>query len=258
MGANPGVDAGELVAAGQATLRLALWRAIPAGSIPTARLSGRVADARCAEPHHVTTTILLVRHADVYNPRQVFYGRLPRFRISELGVRQAELLAGLLAATPIACFYASPMLRARQTARVLASRHPGAPIRRATDLTEVRTGWMGTSNHVLPARINLYDPPHTEGDETIREVAERVDRLLRRLHRRHRGQTICCVSHGDPIVIAHALYKALPLHLDSIRGSWYPQKCSLTTLSWRAGEDVPSVAYRDVIGELAPELTAPH
>ena len=29
----------------------------------------------------MTTTILLVRHADVHNPEHVFYGRLPRFRI---------------------------------------------------------------------------------------------------------------------------------------------------------------------------------
>jgi broad specificity phosphatase PhoE len=204
------------------------------------------------------TTILFVRHADVHNPEHVFYGRLPRFRISTLGVQQAEFVADLLADTPIACFYASPMLRARQTAKVLASRHAGVPIRQVADLIEVRTGWMGTSNDSLPARINLYEPPHTEGDETIQEVADRVDRQLRRLAGRHRGQTIVCVSHGDPIVIAHALYKGLPLALDSIRGSWYPQKCSLTTLTWADGAHCPDVTYQDVIGELAPELKAPY
>jgi broad specificity phosphatase PhoE len=205
-----------------------------------------------------TSTILLVRHADVHNPEQVFYGRLPRFRISELGQRQAAFTRDYLSDTPIACFYASPMLRARQTAAVLAEAHPGAPIRRASELIEVRTGWMGTSNDVLPARINLYDPPHTSGDETIAEIAQRVDRLLRKLARRHEGQTICCVSHGDPIVVAHALYRGMPLHLDSIRMDWYPQKCSITTLTWKTGASGPSVAYRDVIGELAPELKAPY
>ena len=206
----------------------------------------------------MTTTILLVRHADVHNPGHVFYGRLPRVRISELGQRQAALVRDLLADRPIASFYSSPMLRARLTARILAEAHPGAPIRRAIELVEVRTGWMGAPNAELPARINLYEPPHSPEDETIADVAGRVDRLIRRLARRHRGQTVCCVSHGDPIVIAHALYKRLPLELDSIRMDWYPQKCSLTTLRFEGEASWPTVEYQDVIGELAPELKAPY
>ncbi|HEY3109411.1 MAG TPA: histidine phosphatase family protein [Chloroflexota bacterium] len=206
----------------------------------------------------MTTTILLVRHADVHNPEHVFYGRLPRFRISELGRRQAAFVRDRLADAPIACFYTSPMLRARLTAQVLAEAHPGVPVRRAIELTEVRTGWMGAANASLPARINLYEPPHSQGDETIPEVARRVDRLISRLARRHAGQKICCVSHGDPIVIAHALYKRLPLKLDSIRMDWYPQKGSLTTLRFEAGADWPTVEYIDLIGQLAPELKAPY
>jgi broad specificity phosphatase PhoE len=206
----------------------------------------------------VTTTILLVRHADVHNPDHVFYGRLPRFRISELGRRQAAFVRDYLAGEPIAGFYTSPMLRARLTAAVLAEAHPGAPIRRAIELIEVRTGWMGSANADLPARINLYEPPHSAEDETMDDVARRVDRLLRRLARRHAGQTVCCVSHGDPIVIAHALYRGLPMQLDSIRMDWYPQKCSVTTLRFEDGASAPTVGYRDVIGELAPELKAPY
>jgi broad specificity phosphatase PhoE len=206
----------------------------------------------------VTTTILLVRHADVHNPGRVFYGRLPRFGISELGRRQAAFLRDRLADEPIVAFYSSPMLRARLTASVLAEAHPSAPVRRAIELIEVRTGWMGTSNEHMPARINLYEPPHGPDDETIEDVARRVDRLIRRLARRHAAQTICCVSHGDPIVIAHALYKQLPLELDSIRMAWYPQKCSVTTLRFDEAASSPTVEYFDVIGELAPELKAPY
>jgi broad specificity phosphatase PhoE len=204
------------------------------------------------------TTILLVRHADVHNPGRLFYGRLPRFRISELGRRQAAFLAERLAPRPIAAFYTSPMLRARQTAKILAERHPDAPFREDRRLIEVRTGWMGSVETLIPPVINLYEPPHTEGDETIEEVWRRVDRLIRQLVRRHHGQTVCCVSHGDPVVIAHAGYTGLPLALASIRGGFYPQKCSVTELVFPGGEDQPKVTYRDVIGELAPDLKAPH
>ena len=150
------------------------------------------------------------------------------------------------------------MLRARLTARILAQAHPGVPIRRASELIEVRTGWMGTPNADLPARINLYEPPHGPADETIADVAARVDRLIRRLARRHRGQTVVCVSHGDPIVVAHALYRRMPLVLDSIRMDWYPQKCSITTLTFDGEAGWPEVGYEDVIGERAPELKAPY
>jgi broad specificity phosphatase PhoE len=206
----------------------------------------------------LTTTILLVRHADVHNPRLLFYGRLPRFRLSELGRRQAAFLAEYLRDEPVSRFYTSPMLRARQTAEILAAKHPGATVHRAIELIEVRTGWIGATPEELPERINLYEPRHSPDDETIEQVWRRVDRLLRRLVRRHRGETLCCVSHGDPVVVAHAGYLGLPLTLGSIRGSFYPQKCSLTRLAFDSPEGRPRVDYRDVIGELAPELKAPH
>jgi broad specificity phosphatase PhoE len=206
----------------------------------------------------MTTTILLVRHADVHNPRLLFYGRLPRFRLSELGRRQAAFVAGYLADEPIARFYTSPMLRARQTAAILARKHPHARTHQALDLIEVRTGWMGATPEDLPERINLYEPPHSPDDETIDDVWRRVDRLIRRLARRHRCETVCCVSHGDPVVVAHAGYLGLPLALDSIRGSFYPQKGSVTRLTFDHADATPRVEYRDVIGELAPELKAAH
>jgi broad specificity phosphatase PhoE len=204
------------------------------------------------------TTVLLVRHADVHNPRLLFYGRLPRFRLSELGRRQAAFVAEYLKDEPISRFYTSPMLRARQTAAILAARHPGAPIGRTLDLTEVRTGWIGATPEELPERINLYEPPHSPGDETIEDVWRRVDRLIRRLARRHGGETVCCVSHGDPVVVAHAGYLGMPLGLESIRGSFYPQKGSVTRLTFDDPAGTPRVEYRDVIGELAPELKAAH
>ncbi|HZQ97629.1 MAG TPA: histidine phosphatase family protein [Chloroflexota bacterium] len=203
----------------------------------------------------MSTTILLVRHADVHNPGRLFYGRLPRFRLSDLGRRQASFLADYLKDVPIVAFYTSPMLRARQTARILASRHPGVPLHRATPLIEVRTGWMGRVETDIPPVINLYEPRHSPTDETIQDVWHRVDAFIRRLVRRHHGQIVCLVSHGDPVVVAHAGYLGLPLTLGSIRGSFYPQKCSVTTLAFDGNV---SVAYRDVIGELAPELRAPH
>ncbi len=43
------------------------------------------------------TVVHLLRHGEVYNPQGIFYGRLPGFRLSDLGHRMAERAAGFFA-----------------------------------------------------------------------------------------------------------------------------------------------------------------
>ncbi|ATB35881.1 hypothetical protein CYFUS_001295 [Cystobacter fuscus] len=201
------------------------------------------------------TVVLLVRHADVHNPRQVFYGRLPGFRLSDLGLKQANFLAEHLASEPIRVFYTSPLLRARQTAAVLARRHPGIAIHRVMDLQEVRTRWMGAPVDEVPIFGNLYEPPRDPGDETIAQLAERVSQTLLRIARKHPGQVVCCVSHGDAISSANSLFRGLPPELVSIRGDYSAQQCSVTRLTFTPSSELPVLEYRDVMAELAPELS---
>ena len=204
------------------------------------------------------TTVLLIRHAFVHNPGKVFYGRLPRFRISDLGAKQANFLAEHLASTTIDQIYSSPLLRARQTAAVVAGRQVTHTVRIARALVEVRTGWMGAENHQLPEKINLYEPPHTETDETITDVWTRVSQFVRQIAHRHAGQTVACFSHGDPIVIAGAGFQGHPLTLASIRGPSYPHQCSITKVRFDDSVTPSGVTYLDVIRDLAPELASPY
>src|SRR5439155_19102227 len=44
-----------------------------------------------------TTVVHLLRHGEVYNPDKVLYGRLPGYRLSELGVQMAKAAAEALA-----------------------------------------------------------------------------------------------------------------------------------------------------------------
>jgi broad specificity phosphatase PhoE len=66
------------------------------------------------------TTVHLLRHGEVHNPDHILYGRLPGFRLSDLGVAQAKLAAEYLAQRPIGYIVSSPLERAQQTARPLA------------------------------------------------------------------------------------------------------------------------------------------
>jgi broad specificity phosphatase PhoE len=143
---------------------------------------------------------------------------------------QAERTAQALAAEPVAAIYTSPMLRARQTARVLASRHPEAPVRVSRLLHEIRTPWQGVRWAEIGHDANLFDPrPGHVGDgESMADVADRMERCLRRVVRRHAGHAVVCVSHGDPILIAKARLLGKELTLSSIREGPYPERASVT------------------------------
>ena len=103
------------------------------------------------------TTILLIRHADVHNPGDIVYGRLPRFGLSTVGRVEATRTATALAAEPVVAIYSSPQLRARQTARTIAAVQGDLPIHVSRLLAEVRTGWQGATNEALARRqFNFY------------------------------------------------------------------------------------------------------
>ena len=79
---------------------------------------------RVTEP---TTIVHMLRHGEVYNPEKVLYGRLPGYRLSELGVQMAKAAAEYLAGHDVTYLVASPLERAQQTAEPFAAEF-GLPI----------------------------------------------------------------------------------------------------------------------------------
>jgi broad specificity phosphatase PhoE len=75
----------------------------------------------------VTTRLLLMRHADVENPRGVIYGHLPGFRLSELGRAQAAAVGQSLRDAGIRRIVHSPLDRALETAEIVNAQLP-APV----------------------------------------------------------------------------------------------------------------------------------
>jgi len=156
--------------------------------------------------HLHQTRLYLVRHCQVENPKGVLYGHLPGFHLSELGVRQAHTLGRFFAATPVRQIYASPLERAQETAQIIASHLDGVPVTTTPELTEARFGQylQGVRPRDVIWRrplwlVHMVRPGLLGGDETVAEMAARVEAPLQRLLRDHAGQGGICVSHGDPI-----------------------------------------------------------
>lgn len=182
------------------------------------------------------TTVWLARHGEVRNPRNLLYGRLPRWGLSAEGRRQAEALAGFLADRPLAAIYASPMLRARKTAEVVRAQHPALRVRLTRELIELKSGWEGRPQAELAAiGWDYYANPFHAEDETIEQIRDRMLRWVRRVVRRHAGGEVVGVSHGDPLLVALAALRGLPMELASIRPAEYIPTACVFRLRFDAG-----------------------
>lgn len=153
------------------------------------------------------TRIFLCRHAHPDNPGRVFYGHLPGFGLSTRGVRQALGLGDHLSRYPVQRFYASPLQRAQETASLAASRlGRDVPIETRDQLVEASFGkyLQGVPQHraviVRPLLwVHLARPGALSFDESVAEMAARVDGVCREALDACRGEAAALVSHADPV-----------------------------------------------------------
>ena len=165
-----------------------------------------------------STLVLLVRHGQTPTTGTVLPGRAPDLHLSDAGRAQAEAAAERLQGLPIDALYTSPLERARETAE---------PTERLTSLTaslddgllECDFGeWTGeklTALAKLPQWRTVQQAPSTfrfPGGESFVELQTRMITLMERLRATHRGQTVACFSHADPIKAL--LTHAVGTHLD--------------------------------------------
>ena len=152
------------------------------------------------------TVLYLIRHgateANLARPARI-QGRRHNPPLARLGVRQAEATRDFLAIRPIDHCYCSPLLRAVQTAAIVAAPHGLSP-QPLEALTECDVGrWEGLDwqtirsldsegfqrFHAHPAEFGY------PGGESFRDVYERAMPALDELLRVHCGQSILVVAH---------------------------------------------------------------
>ena len=168
-----------------------------------------------------TTTVLLVRHGSTATTGSVLPGRAAGLHLSQRGRAQAERAAenvASLASAPVA-LYVSPLERTRETAAPFA-RTLGLRARVNRGLLECDFGdWTGRSLATLRRRADWRTVQHAPSafrfpnGESFAEMQRRVWTTIEDLAARHRGQTIICVSHADPIKAAVTYAQGVPLDL---------------------------------------------
>ncbi|MDQ6879924.1 MAG: histidine phosphatase family protein [Candidatus Dormibacteraeota bacterium] len=165
-----------------------------------------------------STRILLIRHADVENPRRLLYGHLDGFQLSALGREQAIGVGDRLRSAGVKRIVHSPLARALETAELINGRlETPATLEAEPELREAEFSryLQGLPYWQIPVRRPLWFVHKAKrgllpGDEPIDKLGGRVLSVMKRLALEHPGETMAIVSHADPLQAAWILLDGRP------------------------------------------------
>jgi phosphoserine phosphatase len=151
----------------------------------------------------ISTHFILIRHGETdWNKEDRFRGRSD-IGLNQAGQEQARVIAACLTGVKIAAVYSSPLPRALQTAAPLAADHQ-LQVEPSADLLDIDFGaWEGLSRDEAQTKFpEQYDlwmkaPGRVRfpGGESVRQVRNRIENMLRELSEDHLGETIVLLSH---------------------------------------------------------------
>jgi probable phosphoglycerate mutase len=189
----------------------------------------------------VPTTIVMVRHGETdWNRENRFQGHADT-ELNEAGREQARMLALELAGETFRAAYSSPLLRAHETALILAARLD-LEVEPADELMEVDVGsWSGLTRTDIEARFpdgfnRWLEYGHGWDDgESYEALGERVVSGLLRIAAAHPLGNVLAVTHGGPIRSALAAAEGVPF--DQARRSIHVvDNCAVVRLVVRDGK----------------------
>ena len=186
------------------------------------------------------TLVLLVRHGVTPTTGVELYGRREGVHLSDKGVEQAQNAGTRIAslAKHVAAVYASPLLRAQQTAGHIAAAMDKT-VTTHEGLNELDVGnWTGRKLAAL-AKLKAWRTVQRypsgfrfPNGESFSEMQTRFVEAVGEIAARHSGKAVVAVAHADPIraYIAHAM----GTHLDLFQRI-VVSPCSVTAVSLGAG-----------------------
>lgn len=182
-----------------------------------------------------TTTFYFIRHGEIDNPQQVYYGRSLDLHLSEEGREQVRITARILkdSGVEVDHIFTSPLSRGVETARIISGGFPSATLIQENDLTDVNIPSLVGKPIALRKKIHAtgideYSGKYVEqGNESREKITGRMVRVFNKINREYGGKTIVIVGHGDPL--RFLLYRlknpegSLP-SIGELIHSYYPNK----------------------------------
>lgn len=155
------------------------------------------------------TRLIIIRHGETkYNVKGLFQGQIDA-ALTDKGKSQAACVAERLKDVTYDILYASPLIRALDTARIIKGSRE-IEINIDNRLMEIKCGrWEGMKiadiqMNNLEMFLKWENEPHLfnlPGAETFAQVYDRVSEFIAEIIRRHQGKTIVIVSHMVAILL---------------------------------------------------------
>jgi broad specificity phosphatase PhoE len=172
-------------------------------------------------PHRssASTTLWLVRHAEVEERYQAVFGGRIDMELSGRGHAQATVLARYLQGKHFEALYASPMKRVQQTLAPLLTNGAPKPIV-VPELREVDFGdWTGLGWSEVQRRFGIspfrwleqLENETIPNAESARSLRARIEPRLRQILETHPGQPVALICHGGVIRMILAILFGWPL-----------------------------------------------
>lgn len=153
------------------------------------------------------TRMIFVRHGQSSgNLEKRFYGHYDG-ALTKMGIEQAKKTAEYLKDTHIDVAYASDLVRAFETGRIIAEPHGLVPTP-DRELRELYAGeWENIPFEELPKRypesirvwVTDIGNSRPDGGESVRELSERIRRAVWRIAEENEGKNVLIATHATPI-----------------------------------------------------------
>jgi len=162
----------------------------------------------------MSTLIHLVRHGEVENPNNIWYGRLEGFVLSERGERQAKALAAYFADRLLKAIYSSPMQRALQTAGPIGETK-GIEVVELPAVIECYTKLEGRPGDYRMFRNPLnvrhfVNPLKPSWGEPYKSIRRRMITAIESIRSENEGNEVAVVTHMTPILVARLWFEGDP------------------------------------------------
>ena len=204
------------------------------------------------------TQVHVLRHGEVFNPEKILYGRLPGYKLSDLGLKMAERAANFFADKNISLVVSSPLERAQQTALPTAKKH-NLEIESDDLLIEAENVFEGKKVSVGDGALreprnwwHLRNPITPSWGEPYKKVAERMRTAIFSARGVAKGKEALLVSHQLPIWIARLSAEGRSFVHDPRK-----RQCSLASVTTFVfdGDSLVAVEYQEPAADLLKDAS---
>ena len=205
----------------------------------------------------MSSTVHVLRHGEVENPKKILYGRQPGWYLSSRGQEMAATLGEWSKSIDLGALHVSPLQRAQETAAPIAAAHKIAittdeRLIEAANIFEGKSFELGSGVLKHPSSWrHLYNPWKPSWGEPYVEQINRMLAAIFAAKDAANGKDAICVSHQLPIWILRSAIENRRLFHDPRK-----RECTLasvTSVHFDSDGLISGISYSEPARHLLPK-----